>query len=75
MEILPQGSNIFTDSFLTKLAQTLSTQSEIDGKPEPDEEYSFDGFKIAGYETKFGLEKRYIKPEDTNKAFQIVLQS
>jgi hypothetical protein len=70
-EIIPNGSNIFTQSFLLKMAQDLVP--DFEGRSEPDGEFNFDGYKIAGFEKAFGLDRRYIRSEDKNKVFQIVL--
>ena len=76
MEIQPNGKSPFENSFITAFAQQIinqNTQSELEGSPMPNEVYNFDAYKIAGFENHFGPQKRYIKPEDKTKAFQIVL--
>jgi len=76
MEIQPNGRSPLENSFMTVFAQQLmlqNTQSDFSGSPQPTPEFSFDGYRIAGFENHFGPEQRYIKPEDKTKAFQIVL--
>jgi hypothetical protein len=70
-EIVPNGTNIFTQSFTMKFAQDLSQGFE--GRSSLDEEYNFDGFKISGFEDAFGAQKRYIKPSDKNLVFRLIL--
>ena len=76
MEITPNGKSTIEESFVTKLAQQIiqqNTQSDFTGSPTPTNEYSFDAYRISGYENHFGPDQRYIKPQDKTKAFQIVL--
>jgi len=70
-EILPVGSNLFTSSFTLRMAQ--SVVEDFVGRPVPDSEYSFDGFKISGFEDMFGSERRYVRPVDKEKIFDLIL--
>jgi hypothetical protein len=84
-EIIPSGKNLTSgrwtiedSSFLTKMAQDLLDNQPqqnigIEGSPMPTEIFSFDSWKIGGCASKFGSNLRYIRPEDKQKAFQIVL--
>ena len=74
MEIIPNGATPFTQSFVTEMARNMN-DTQFDGKPTPDDTYSFDGYKVAGFEKHFPSDKRYIKPEDKNRAFAMILKN
>jgi len=72
-EIIPLGSNLFTQSFTRRFSSRIA--DELDGRSIPDSEYSFDGFRISGFSDVFGDERRYIRPSDKSLAFQFILSS
>ena len=72
-EIIPNGSHLFTQSFTQKMAQNIV--QDFEGRSMPDDEFSFDGWKISGFEDTFGGDKRWIRPQDKNLVFQIILSS
>lgn len=70
-EIIPNGSNIFTQSFTQRWAQELV--QDFDGRSSPDSYYSFDGFKIGGFADKFGSDRRWVCPSDVGDIFKLIL--
>jgi hypothetical protein len=73
--IQPCGGNSTTESFITKMAQTiLEKQSDIQTSDTRTEEYNMPVDKIAGLSAILG-EGKYIREIDSAKAFQMVLNS
>lgn len=71
VEIISNGTH---QSFTLKMAQEMLNVEEFEGRPVPDAEFSFDGYKISGFSDAFGDSKRYIRPSDKNLVFQIILR-
>lgn len=75
--IQPCGGNSATESFITKMAQSiLENQSDIQTSDIRTEEYNMPVDKIAGLsEIRPDLQGKYIRSSDSAKAFSLVLPS
>lgn len=76
--IQPCGGNSATESFITKMAQSIlenqSTQSELETSDKRTEEFNMPVENIAGLGEILG-EGKYIRSSDSAKAFSLVLSS
>ena len=76
--IQPCGGNSATESFITKMAQSIlenqSTQSGVETSDKETEEFNMPVEKIAGLSEILG-EGKYIRSSDSAKAFSLVLSS
>jgi hypothetical protein len=76
--IQPCGGNSATESFITKMAQTIlenqSTQSGVETSDKMEGEFNMPVENIAGLGEILG-EGKYIRSSDSAKAFSLVLSS